>query len=117
MYNEKSRWGMTSGNKTPVSDEGDDGHSIFAYQLLKELGKNEKPYLSTQELYTRIAPIVGNNSEQTPLCSPIRNTGDRGGEFLSFPGSASLFWVQASIGAQSKGQHNGQKQSPGEKEE
>jgi formylglycine-generating enzyme required for sulfatase activity len=82
LYNEKSRWGMTSGNKTPVSDEGDDGHSIFAYQLLKELGKNEKPYLSTQELYTRIAPIVGNNSEQTPLCSPIRNTGDRGGEFI-----------------------------------
>ena len=82
LYNERSRWGMTSGNKTPVSDEGAGGHSIFAYQVLKELKKNEKPYLSTQELYTRIAPIVGNNSEQTPLCSPIRNTGDRGGEFI-----------------------------------
>ena len=82
LYNEKSRWGMTSGNKTPVSDDGAGGHSVFAYQLLKELENNEKPYLSTQELYTRIAPIVGNNSEQTPLCSPIRNTGDRGGEFI-----------------------------------
>ena len=90
LYNEKSRWGMTSGNKTPVSDEGDDGHSIFAYQLLKELGKNEKPYLSTQELYTRIAPIVGNNSEQTPLCSPIRNTGDRGGEFIFVSSGATV---------------------------
>ena len=59
-----------------------DGHSIFAYQLLKELTQNDRPYLSTQELYTRIAPIVGNNSEQTPLCSPIRNTGDQGGEFI-----------------------------------
>ena len=42
LYNEKSRWGMTSGNKTPVSDVGSDGHSVFAYQLLKELRKNER---------------------------------------------------------------------------
>jgi len=82
LYNEKSRWGMTSGNKTPVSDVGSDGHSVFAYQLLKELRKNEKPYISIQELCTRIAPIVSNNSEQTPLCRPIRNTGDQGGEFV-----------------------------------
>ncbi|NQT55827.1 MAG: caspase family protein [Desulfobacteraceae bacterium] len=82
LYNDKSRWGMTSGNKTPVSDTGSGGHSVFAYQLLKELRNNEKPYVSTQELYTRIAPIVGNNSEQSPLCRPIRNTGDQGGEFV-----------------------------------
>ena len=82
LYNEKSRWGMTSGNKTPVSDVGSGGHSVFAYQLLKELRKNEKPYIAIQELCTRIAPIVSNNSEQTPLCRPIRNTGDQGGEFV-----------------------------------
>jgi hypothetical protein len=82
LYNDKSRWGMTSGNKEPVSDEGTEGHSVFAYQLLKELRQNDKPYLSTQELYTRIAPIVGNNSEQTPLARPVRNTGDQGGEFV-----------------------------------
>jgi hypothetical protein len=82
LYNEKSRWGMTSGNKTPVSDRGTGKHSVFAYELLKELKKNEKPYISTQEIYTRIAPIVRNNSEQMPLCRPIRNTGDQGGEFV-----------------------------------
>ena len=82
LYNEKSRWGMTSGNKTPVSDQGSGGHSVFAYQLLKELRNSEKPYISTQELYTRIAPIINNDSEQTPLCRPIRNTGDQGGEFV-----------------------------------
>jgi len=82
LYNEKSRWGMTSGNKTPVADYGTGGHSVFAYQLLKELRNSEKPYISAQELYTRIAPIIGNNSEQTPLCRPIRNTGDQGGEFV-----------------------------------
>jgi hypothetical protein len=82
LYNEKSRWGMTSGNKGPVSDAGSEGHSLFAYQLLKELEKNDKPFISIQEIYTRIAPIVSNNSEQTPLCRPIRNTGDQGGEFV-----------------------------------
>lgn len=82
LYNEKSRWGMTSGNKTPVSDSGSEGHSIFAYQLIKALNKNDKPYLTTQEIYTRIAPVIANNSEQQPLCSPIRNTGDEGGGFV-----------------------------------
>ena len=82
LYNEKSRWGMTSGNKTPVADDGTGGHSVFAYQLLKELRESDNPYISAQELYTRIAPIISNNSEQTPLCRPIRNTGDQGGEFV-----------------------------------
>ena len=82
LYNEKSRWGMTSGNKTPVSDQGTAGHSVFAYQLIKELERNDKPFLSTQEIYTRIAPVIANNSEQTPLCRPIVNTGDQGGEFV-----------------------------------
>ena len=82
LYNEKSRWGMTSGNKTPVSDQGTGGNSVFAYQLIKELGESDKPFLSTHELYTRIAPVIANNSEQTPLCRPIVNTGDQGGEFV-----------------------------------
>lgn len=82
LYNEKSRWGMTSGNKTPVSDAGSEGHSVFAYQLLKALRKNEKPYITTQEVYTQIASIISNNSEQMPRCQPIRNTGDQGGGFV-----------------------------------
>ncbi|MFC1813164.1 caspase family protein [Thermodesulfobacteriota bacterium] len=89
LYNEKSRWGMTSGNKTPVSDTGTGGHSVFAYQLIKTLRKNEKHFISTQEIYTQIAPIVSNNSEQTPLYRPIRNTGDQGGEFVFVTSSGS----------------------------
>ncbi|MCX5828360.1 MAG: caspase family protein [Deltaproteobacteria bacterium] len=82
LYNEKSRWGMTSGNKTPVSDSGSEGHSIFAYQLIKALKKNENPYVTTQEIYSRIAPIIANNSEQQPLCRPVRDAGDQGGGFV-----------------------------------
>lgn len=82
LYNEKSRWGITSGNKNPVSDTGSKGHSVFAYQLLKVLSENTKLYISTQEIYNQIAPVIGNNSEQVPLCRPIRNTNDQGGEFI-----------------------------------
>lgn len=94
LYNEKSRWGMTSGNKTPVSDAGTGGHSVFAYQLIKALRKNEKPYISTQEIYTRIAPIVSNNSEQMPLCRPVRNTGDQGGEFVFVASAGKTIQVE-----------------------
>jgi len=109
LYNEKSRWGMTSGNKEPVSDTGTGAHSVFAYQLLKLLKQNDQPFLSTQEIYTRIAPIVSNNSEQTPLCRPVRNTGDQGGEFVfvssgpakipvpSAPSSNSTLEVNANV--------------------
>ncbi|MCX5908573.1 MAG: DUF1566 domain-containing protein, partial [Deltaproteobacteria bacterium] len=77
------------GNKTPVSDSGSEGHSIFAYQLLKALKKNEKPYVTTQEIYSRIAPIIANNSEQQPLCLPVRDTGDQGGGFVFVASTAS----------------------------
>jgi len=90
LYNEKSRWGMTSGNREPVSDSGSEGHSVFAYQFLKALKNNKKSYLSTQEIYTRIAPVISNNSEQTPVCRPIRNTGDQGGEFVFAQETATL---------------------------
>ena len=89
LYNEKSRWGMTSGNKTPVSDSGSEGHSIFAYQLIKALKKNDRPYITTQEIYTQIAPIIANNSEQQPLCNPVRDTGDQGGGFVFVASIAS----------------------------
>jgi len=82
LFKEKSRWGMTSGNLTPVSDEGSGGHSIFAYQFLKTLKENEKPYLTPRDIYQKIGPIIRNNSEQMPITKPIKNTGDEGGEFV-----------------------------------
>lgn len=90
LYNEKSRWGMTSGNKTPVGDDGTDGHSFFAYQLLKQLKENKKPYISTQEIFAQISPIVSNNSEQTPMYRPMRNSGDQGGEFIFIASSGAV---------------------------
>ncbi|MEM5788641.1 MAG: DUF4384 domain-containing protein, partial [Syntrophobacteraceae bacterium] len=82
LFQSKSRWGMTSGNRTPVTDAGSEGHSLFAYHFLKALKSNDKPYLTPREMYAKIGPIVRNNSEQMPVCLPIRNTGDEGGEFV-----------------------------------
>ncbi len=82
LFKEKSRWGMTSGNLTPVSDNGSEGHSIFAYHLIKTLKENTKPFITPREIYHHIGPVVRNNSEQMPITKPIRNTGDAGGEFV-----------------------------------
>lgn len=82
LHERQSRWGMTSGNKHPVSDTGAGGHSVFASQLLKVLKGNRQPYLSTQEIFNRIRYVVSNNSEQTPICRPLQNSGDEGGEFV-----------------------------------
>ncbi len=82
LFKEKSRWGMTSGNLTPVTDRGAEGHSLFAYQFIKSLKDNQQPYLTPREIYQKIAPIISNNSEQMPITKPIRNADDRGGEFI-----------------------------------
>ena len=39
LYNEKSRWGMTSGNKTPVSDQGTGWTQCFCLPTYQGIGK------------------------------------------------------------------------------
>jgi hypothetical protein len=84
LYRDRSRWGITSGNKTPVIDRYDPSsrHSLFADQMLKVLCRNSKPYLDTLEIFTRIAPVIANNAEQVPMCRPVKYTGDMGGGFV-----------------------------------
>lgn len=82
LYNSKSRLGLTSGGNEPVLDGGSDEHSIFAYHLLQYLNDTEKDVFSVGELFTEIAPIITNNSEQKPEFLPILNTGHEKGEFV-----------------------------------
>jgi formylglycine-generating enzyme required for sulfatase activity len=82
LYSDRSRWGLTSGNREPVSDLGSGKHSIFAGQLLKELRRTDRSFFTIRDIYTRIAPIIANNSEQHPICRPMRGVGDQGGEFV-----------------------------------
>lgn len=82
VYGRMSRQGMTSGGTEPVSDDGYEGHSIFAYYFLKTLHENNEPYMTASSLFDRIAVPVANNSKQTPISRPIRDVRDEGGEFI-----------------------------------
>jgi WD40 repeat protein len=77
-----SRQALTSGGIEPVMDGGKDGHSVFAYYLLKTLESNTGKYFDASQLYTKIKIPVINNSEQTPKLAPIKNSGDEGGQFI-----------------------------------
>ena len=70
----KSRQAITSGGIEPVMDGGKDGHSVFAYYLLKALNTNNQTYMDAAELFTKIKVAIVNNSDQTPNLQPIKNT-------------------------------------------
>ncbi len=82
VHNLISRQAITSGGIEPVMDGGKEGHSVFAYYFLKALKTNQSKYFDAGQLYTKIKIPVINNSEQTPKLSPIKKTGDEGGQFL-----------------------------------
>lgn len=77
-----SRQAITSGGIEPVMDGGRDGHSVFAYYLLKSLRNNNKRFFDAFSLYNDLRIPVVNNSTQEPILQPIKNTGDEGGQFL-----------------------------------
>lgn len=82
VHNLMSRQAISSGGIEPVMDGGQDGHSVFAYYLLKTLKTNTNKYFDASQLYSTIKIPVTNNSEQSPNFSPIKNTGDEGGQFI-----------------------------------
>ena len=82
VYSLKSCQAISSGGIEPVMDGGRDGHSVFAYYFLKALNDNQESYLDASRLFDRIKVPIVNNSDQSPKFSPIKNTGDEGGQFV-----------------------------------
>jgi uncharacterized caspase-like protein len=82
VHNLKSRQAITSGGVEPVMDGGRDGHSVFTYYLLKALKENSASYMDATQLFSKIQVPVVNNSNQSPIFSPIKDTGDEGGQFI-----------------------------------
>lgn len=82
IHNLISRSAITSGGNEPVMDGGRDGHSVFAYYVLKALRSNDKRFFDASQLYGSIKIPVINNSQQSPDFKPINNTGDEGGQFI-----------------------------------
>ncbi len=80
-----SRQALTSGGLEPVSDDGFDGHSVFAYYLLKALRENTAPYLFPADLHDRVKGGVSKNARQTPRLGHLFGArGEEGGEFVLF---------------------------------
>ena len=79
LYELKSRKAITSGNLKEVPDK-----SIFIKYFLKELELNEIPFLTSDQLFSKIRPNILNNSTTEPLYGVIHNTGDEGGEFIFY---------------------------------
>jgi Caspase domain len=77
-----SRQALTSGGVEPVLDGGKDGHSVFAYYMLKALRETESEYYDASQLFEAIRFPVINNSDQQPLFNVIHDTGDEGGQFV-----------------------------------
>lgn len=77
-----SRKALTSGGVEPVLDGGREGHSVFAYYLLKALDTNSKQYYDASQLFDNIKIPVINNSDQSPQFNAIKNAGDEGGQFI-----------------------------------
>lgn len=75
---------LTSGGLEPVADGGKDGMSLFAYSLSSYLKNPPRPYFTTAQLYTDLAPIVANasGSRQTPEQGKIPGTFDENGQFI-----------------------------------
>ncbi|MCB0545941.1 MAG: caspase family protein [Phaeodactylibacter sp.] len=77
-----SRWLLTSGRKEAVSDGREGGHSPFAQAVIKQLERNQEPYLLVSEFVNKVVVSVGNNNEQVPIGAPIQDVGDEGGQFV-----------------------------------
>ena len=79
----KSRTLMTSGAIEPVADGGGAVNSVFAEALIQGLSGMEDAAFSAGTLYSDFVRIrVGGKAHQTPLYSPLVNSGDQGGDFV-----------------------------------
>lgn len=82
VHSLKSRKAMTSGGLEPVMDGGQEGHSVFAYYLLKALRENNDNMMDASQIFDRLKIPVYNNSDQSPDFKAIGKSGDEGGQFI-----------------------------------
>ena len=86
VFMKKSRLAMTSGGLEPVTDEGPENHSVFAYHLLKALKNNPAEQILTSELFVKIEQGLRlDKVVQQPILDVLRKTGaEPEGQFVFF---------------------------------
>ncbi|HEX8531897.1 MAG TPA: caspase family protein [Cytophagales bacterium] len=78
MYAQTSRKAITSGNLTPVPDQG-----TFATTLVKALRDNVYRHLPGQVLFGQVwNRMVSSSTQQRPSYGPIEGVAEEGGEFI-----------------------------------
>jgi TPR repeat protein/uncharacterized caspase-like protein len=83
MLKGRSRTLMASGGDEPVSDDGTEGHSVFAYAVLTALKQDDQPMFTASDLfYGRVRQQVAGKSHQVPRYDYIRNSNHEDGDFV-----------------------------------
>ncbi len=81
--NKRSRQVITSGGVEPVADGGKDGHSLFAYYLLKALKENDREVIDIENLFhTRVWKYVTEIGDQRPVIGRLKTPMDDDGQFV-----------------------------------
>ena len=79
----RSRTLMSSGGNEPVTDGGDNGHSVFANAVIRALlDTNMKEFTAEDLFHNFVLRQVAGSSDQIPKYSSIRNSGDDSGDFV-----------------------------------
>jgi hypothetical protein len=86
LTGKESRRAITSGDMEPVADGGAEGHSIFAYHLIRQLQQSPGA-VNGERLFQQIRGPVEDNSQQHPQYFIIQGAGDEGGDFVFIPRS------------------------------
>ena len=83
MLRSRSRTLMASGGDEPVADSGSNGHSVFAFAVLRALTAEDHPVFTASDLfYSSVRQQVAGKSEQMPQYSIIRNSDHEQGDFV-----------------------------------
>lgn len=80
-----SRWGLASGRNEVVADGEPGKNSPFSESLIYYLRSQTDSVFCVSELVQYVKTVTANNAEQTPVGSPLRHVGDKGGEFVFRP--------------------------------
>jgi hypothetical protein len=84
-----SRQAIISGSNSPTIDEKTE-KSIFMKYVLNFLSLNEKPAMDAVELYDFLKYPIFANTPNIPRLEPIKETGDKGGQFLFRKGGENV---------------------------
>lgn len=79
----RSRQVITSGGLEPVADGGRDGHSLFAFYLIKALRENDREVVDLENLFhTRVWEPVTQIGGQRPNVGRLKTPMDEDGQFV-----------------------------------